>query len=110
MSKRRVTVYLDESVIERGMALAWFERRSGVSVVIEELLSERTAALPAEVLEAYRASQAPRDGVSAPVSVPAVKAPSRSRKLGVVAADADCAHPKSRVHKGLCGNCGTFVG
>jgi hypothetical protein len=25
-------------------------------------------------------------------------------------ADSDCPHPAARVHKGLCGACGTFVG
>ena len=107
MSKRRVTVYLDEAVIERGMALAWYERRSGVSIVIEELLSERTAALPAEVLEEYRASQAPRDGVSVPVPEPAVKPPSRSRKPKDDRPR--CPHQGVRVTGGWCPKCDSEV-
>ena len=96
---------VDPDAYALAMAVAAREG-STLSAEVDAFVASVAARCTPEILAWYRREPA---GV-APQPVAAVKAPSRSRKPGVVAADADCAHPKSRVHKGLCGNCGTFVG
>ena len=103
MAKVSTHVMLDPGERERAAAWAAWNRTT-VSARIQDRVAEDAAACSPEILAWFRGEAAP----AAPV--PVVKAPSRSRKPGAVAADADCAHPKARVHKGLCGNCGKFVG
>ena len=95
-------VMIDPGEWERAQAFAAWNRTT-VSARIQDRVAEDAAACSPEILAWFRGEAAP----AAPVAVPVVKAPSRSRKPKD---PAQCTHPKARVHGGLCRACGTFVG
>ena len=106
MAKVSRHVMIDPGEWERAQAFAAWNRTT-VSARIQDRVAEDAVACSPEILAWFRGEAAP----AAPVAVPVVKAPSRSRKAPLSSADpAQCAHPKARVHGGLCRACGTFVG
>lgn len=100
-------VMIDPGEWERAAAWAAWNRTTP-SARIQERVAEDAAACSPEVLAWFRGEPA---SPAVPVAEPAVKAAPRSRKAARgVTADVQCAHPRARVQKGLCGACGTYVG
>jgi hypothetical protein len=100
---------------ERAWVLAQHEEtgRPVNAIIAEAVAAARKAAEGGTTAQVLRGIKVVTDD-RVPPGIVALAGPDHDGKPQVVAARVapgpDCKHPRARVHKGLCGACGTYVG